>query len=720
MNIYSLSSIIASIFCLSLGLFVYLSKGRDRMRKLFAFASILTGLWTLFPFVVSKASDERFAIFLSRLVYIPAIFTPSAWLHFMLCVTGDKQKRYVLALSYSISALFLFVCFNQFFIKGVNRFAPHFSVIPGALYSLFIVLFSIIFICILYGIFQSFLTASGYIKNQLKYILLSYVFGFFSGVLHFGAAYFNYEPFPHDFLLIIYTGLIAYAIFTHRLMDIEIIVKRTLVFAGVFASAYAIIAAFTLLGQSFFEQLTGLNRWILLIPSITVIVLILRPLENILTQVTDKYLFQKKYDPRQLIRSFIDYAATVLDLDKIVSETIELLYKAFRPEFSAILLSNGDKYIAHGKKNTSNVIIISNNSAIVAYLKSIKGILSIENDNDKKISDEIRREMMDPKAALAVPLMLRDELIGIILLGKKKSDEYYTQEDLTTLIDLARTVAIAIKNAQLTKQIAEESEKKGIDKTSVGAAHQMKNILARLAANAKLVDTAIRVTETKNINFENAQSLLSLTKDNMQGILKEAEKGKRMLDAILYPAKVKEYFAELNIYALAKQAAESSSRAKSKDILERNIPAPIVTNNVSENFPHIIGNESLIEQILENLINNAFDAVLWRYSYLKPDSSYRGKITIAAEDKGKNIAISIKDNGIGMKDEVKEKIFAGYFTTKSAEHKGDGAGLYSMKGWIEQHKGNISFSSEYGKGTTFTVELPKEQENFNGSKTVNS
>jgi len=157
-----------------------------------------------------------------------------------------------------------------------------------------------------------------------------------------------------------------------------------------------------------------------------------------------------------------------------------------------------------------------------------------------------------------------------------------------------------------------------------------------------------------------------------------------------------------------------------ENFLERNIPAPIVTNNVSESFPHIIGNESLVEQILENLINNAFDAILWRYSYLKPDGSYRGKITITAKDKGENVAISIEDNGIGIEEKDKEKLFAGYFTTKSAEHKGDGAGLYSMKSWIEQHKGKISFSSEYGKGTIFTVDLPKEQEGFNDSKTINS
>ena len=504
-------------------------------------------------------------------------------------------------------------------------------------------------------------------------------------------------------------------------MDIDVAIKKTIVFAGLSAFILGCIVTTTFVIQDVLGRTVGMPKLLSYILTALILIIFYEPLKKILVNVTDKYLFQKKYDPRQVIRSFIDDIATILDLDKVVSGTLELLNKTLHPRNSDILLANGDKYISHGAKDENAFRAIEKDSLIPKYLKSTKNILCIEDENDKKISEEIKDGMLSLKASLAVPLLIRDELIGIILLGKKKSDEYYTQEELTMLMDLARTEAIAIKNAQLTKEIAERSEKKGIDKTSVGAAHQMKNILARLAASAKLVSTVIKITKSKEITFEKAQSLLSTTEDSMQGILKEAEKGKRMLDAILYPAKVKDDFAELNVYAIVKQALEQSSRTKSKDVLERNISAPIVTNGVSESLPHIVGNESLVEQILENLINNAFDAIMWRYSYLKPDgSSYRGKITITAKDKGENIAISIEDNGIGMKDDVKEKLFAGYFTTKSAERKGDGAGLYSMKDWIEQHKGNISFTSEYGKGTTFTVELPKEQERFNCSKTVNS
>jgi signal transduction histidine kinase len=69
--------------------------------------------------------------------------------------------------------------------------------------------------------------------------------------------------------------------------------------------------------------------------------------------------------------------------------------------------------------------------------------------------------------------------------------------------------------------------------------------------------------------------------------------------------------------------------------------------------------------------------------------------------------IEISDNGIGIKDENKQKIFAPFFTTKSSQKSGTGIGLYVVKRIIEEnHKGKISFQSKYMVGTRFIIEIP--------------
>ena len=94
-----------------------------------------------------------------------------------------------------------------------------------------------------------------------------------------------------------------------------------------------------------------------------------------------------------------------------------------------------------------------------------------------------------------------------------------------------------------------------------------------------------------------------------------------------------------------------------------------------------------------NLIKNAVQAI--------PENQ-RGLIQIQLTKENKQFYISITDNGKGITEEAKQKIFTPNFTTKSG---GTGLGLAMVKSIIENMHGKISFESEYGKGTTFKIEL---------------
>ena len=94
-----------------------------------------------------------------------------------------------------------------------------------------------------------------------------------------------------------------------------------------------------------------------------------------------------------------------------------------------------------------------------------------------------------------------------------------------------------------------------------------------------------------------------------------------------------------------------------------------------------------------NLIKNAVQAI--------PENQ-QGLITIQLTKADKQFYISITDNGKGITEEAKQKIFTPNFTTKSG---GTGLGLAMVKSIVENMQGKISFESEYGKGTTFKIEL---------------
>jgi signal transduction histidine kinase len=112
-----------------------------------------------------------------------------------------------------------------------------------------------------------------------------------------------------------------------------------------------------------------------------------------------------------------------------------------------------------------------------------------------------------------------------------------------------------------------------------------------------------------------------------------------------------------------------------------------------------------IGRVLLNLINNAFYAVAQK-NLTGLDNGYKPTVTVSTKNLGDRIEISVRDNGSGIPEEIKNKIFQPFFTTKPTG-QGTGLGLSMSYDIITKgHTGEISVASKDGEGTEFTVQLP--------------
>jgi signal transduction histidine kinase len=111
---------------------------------------------------------------------------------------------------------------------------------------------------------------------------------------------------------------------------------------------------------------------------------------------------------------------------------------------------------------------------------------------------------------------------------------------------------------------------------------------------------------------------------------------------------------------------------------------------------------------LNNIIKNAIQAI---------PTERKGRITIDLYKEKDNAIIKITDNGTGISDEMKSKVFSPNFTTKSS---GTGLGLAISSNMIQAFNGKIYFDTKINEGTSFFVEIPlmRIKENYNGQKRV--
>jgi C4-dicarboxylate-specific signal transduction histidine kinase len=126
--------------------------------------------------------------------------------------------------------------------------------------------------------------------------------------------------------------------------------------------------------------------------------------------------------------------------------------------------------------------------------------------------------------------------------------------------------------------------------------------------------------------------------------------------------------------------------------------------NLDPNIPYIMADHNRLEQVFINLVTNAIDAMDEKAELL----GYKGtakRLHMRSYVEGNRVAVVVEDNGIGMSEEVKDKLFEPFFTTKEIG-KGTGLGVSISYGIIKDYQGSIEVESRVGRGTSFTLKFP--------------
>jgi signal transduction histidine kinase len=532
--------------------------------------------------------------------------------------------------------------------------------------------------------------------NQIKYILLALVF-YIPASLDFVVNY-GVEYYPFGFIFILLSlFIVAYAIVRHQLLEIEVIIKKTLVFAGLLTSVFVMLLLPTFVIQEYLiGSATFGGRVFGLTISGIIIILAMRRIEDFLTNVTDRYLFQKQYDYKELLKTFTGEVLTVLNLGTLTKLTVDKLSEIIKITSCGILLLNRQKTqyeLAASKGIGNRNITLGANNTLSTFLNRTRAYLSVKDQGeDSRLPANIVEDMNELKLELAIPLIIQDEMIGVLTLGKKKSDEDYTHDDMDILLPLARTLAIAISNATMfdelgkTQAEAAQREKMAVIGTlSAGINHEICNPLgiARGQCEAFLLNIKDGLYKGKS-----QAELLKKAQKIMEKVMEEVDRATAITKRLSSFAKPSKGTMSGNI----------SVKNEIDEVLalvgyELKLDKIDIVKKIDNNLPHIFGDKKQLQEVFFNLIRNAAQAI-----------KEKGKIIIRAKERRDKVDIEIEDTGQGIPEDKIDQIFNPFYTTKDPG-KGTGLGLFIVRQVVERNKGRISVKSKVNEGTTFTLEF---------------
>ncbi len=503
------------------------------------------------------------------------------------------------------------------------------------------------------------------------------------------------ELIPQEYAAIFYLAIpfsFAMAFMKHRLLNVEIVINRSIVYGGLSVLVIASYALTVLLVTSVFRGQVIFSEYFFVAALTLAVALFIAPVRDRLQRTIDETFFPAKSRFREEVKAISEQLHGTLSseeffhqvtgaIERLVPVSTVAIYK-----YENLMLTIED---IRGLPIKKQFYLSEKNAKSVAAPKiyALPTALNFERaDVDVSRSAWLKRLGI----SILVPLLTEsNELIGFVAINGRSPDERFNEEEIDLLVTVCNQAAIALQRLLLQERIilqreqkrrAEElSNLKSLFVSSVS--HELRTPLTSIKMFAEMLRTGKSTKEQK---------------EYLEIIEGETERLTRLINNVLDFAKiergVKEYTLEpvdVNDVIQRTVSAMRYQFTSHKATLRVSIP---------QKLPAITVDVDALEEAILNLLSNAL-----KYSLTKKE------VLLRIHRKSNHIVIEVKDNGIGIPESEISKIFEPFHRARhdrSPHVGGTGLGLSLVKHFVDAQKGSISIESKVGKGSTFTIRLP--------------
>ncbi|MFH1030857.1 MAG: ATP-binding protein [bacterium] len=553
MFFYAITGLVNAFTSTFLGFFVFSKNPQEKINKTFSLFCLSVAVWSYAYFFWQISNTATNALFWTRALMFGAIFIPVFYLDFVLAFLNQtQQKKMLLRFAYALAFLFSLLNFTPLFVKGVGeklffRFWPT----PGITYHPFLILWFLSVAYCTYLLCRATKMMTGIKRAQAAYVLSGITMGFIGGSTN----YFLWYDIPilplGNILVVIYVGATAYAIVKYRLMDIRIIIKKS----TIYLLSLICTSFLSLIFWHISKNILKINFRLDIILYFIFAAIAFEYVKKYFTKIGNKYLYANIYNAQQTLKKLTARITTVIDIDELSKLILNTIKETIRIKSGILAAKNGKgEYVILGKIDfKGKKFNLSRDNELIAKMEEEKNTLLFEEMDGgkrKKGKISVKEEMRKTGIRICIPMVVRGDLKGFVMLGEKESGEAYTKEDVSLLEALANQTAVAMENAYLYDKLEEWN-----DTLKEKVAEQTKDIRKKNATLKKLLNLKTEFLHTASHQLRTPVSaikgLVSMLKEGdfddepkeiknnaFEGIFNKTQKMTDILDDILIAAEL--------------------------------------------------------------------------------------------------------------------------------------------------------------------------------------
>ncbi|MEW5804440.1 MAG: XrtA/PEP-CTERM system histidine kinase PrsK [bacterium] len=715
---HSIPSLVNFVFALCFGMVLLYQNHRHTINRIFFFALCSISIAELANFILQNSSNASRLLFWGRIGLVGYCLAPGSWSLLSLTFARSspeeakkwiKKWKPVLSVIFVSSIIFFIFIPSDLFIylatdpvsfsfQGNN---PQNIFYLGKIGKFFLFFLIFTFTFILVNLETLFRNAKGIKKWQIKYSIMA----MFSAFLFYIYITCKLIIFPHinltylpigSTITFICLGLLAFSIFRHQLTRITIGSPQCVVygsFTGIVISSYLVLIGLVgelarILKFSFNQVFSPVL--VLAFLMVTGTFILLEKNRRLLKAFIGEYFYSYRHDYREEWIELTNRICSPINLIEMLANFSKFLSEVFYTDSVVIFLYNEDDkkfYVSSSLKPLraeQAEISVDRDNPLMIYLEA-RGepfdIISLGKSKREKELVDMNRELFSVcKVSSISPLIVKEDLIGFITLGKEITGAAFNQENYQILKAYCLQVSSQIINIKLSERLITLKEIEFMDKVSSFILHDLKNGISMLSLLVQNATQNFHDVEFQKDSIKTISNVI-LNMNKLIGKVSCLPKGTSL-------NKVTTDLTEL-LHAAVENAQAGSHEIRFIEVYGR--------------LPKVKVDREKIQSVVNNLIINAQEAMKERKD--------NRRISVSATFKGGTIIIiEVEDNGSGMSKEfLSQKLFKPFQTSKKG---GLGIGLYQSKLFVAAHGGKIEVTSEEGKGTTFRIFLPVETESL--------